>query len=99
MAFWSLSKEQPQPAAPAAPAATMDSAMLKEQLGHAYRRGRTDERARRAGRGAVLAGLVLLAAIGAGFLGLGAHAGSFAAAGAQVDQAAAQAMAAVQGSR
>lgn len=89
MAFWSLSK--PEPAA-AEPAATMDAATLKNELGHAYQRGRTDERARRVGRGLLTAVLALLAVVGVTVLALGAHEGSFAAAGADVDSAVAHAM-------
>ena len=89
MAFWSLSK--PEPAA-AEPAAAMDAATLKSELGHAYERGRTDERARRADRGLLTAALVLFAAVGVVVLALGAHEGSFARAGADVDSVVAQAM-------
>ncbi len=93
MAFWSLTKQEPEPDRPTAAAATMDAATLKEQLGHAYRRGRTDQKTRNLGRGLMMTGLLVLAAVGVLFLGLGARDGSFAAAGGEVDQATAQAMA------
>ncbi|HLK24995.1 MAG TPA: hypothetical protein VKT30_10080 [Caulobacteraceae bacterium] len=94
MAFWSLTKQQPD-TQPADPAATMDSATLKAELGHAFDRGRLHERTRRTGRSLIAVALVILAAVGVMFLGLGARDGSFKAAGADVDQTVAQAMASV----
>jgi hypothetical protein len=88
MAFWSLSK----PAQAVEPAATMDAGTLKSELGHAYQRGRTDERARRAGRSLVAATLIVLAAAGVLFLALAAHEGSFTGAGADIDTTLAAAM-------
>ncbi len=89
MAFWSLSKP---PQTTTEPAATMDADTLKTELGHAYQRGRSDERARRPGRGLIAAVLVILSAAGVLFLALAAHEGSFSGAGADVDRTVAQAM-------
>ena len=99
MAFWSLAKQPSGQPQSAEPAATMDAATLKAELGHAYHRGRTDERSRRVCRGAMLAGLAALAAVGVSFLALGARDGSFAAAGGEIDHAAAQALSALQATR
>jgi len=74
VAFWSPSK----PPESVEPAATMDADTLKSELGHAYERGRSEERARRAGRVV--------------FLALAAHDGSFAGAGADIDRTLAAAM-------
>jgi len=89
MAFWSLTKEEAQPAEPVA---HMDAATLKAELDHAYDRGRSHEKSRRLGRGLLMTVLVILSAVGVTTLALGARDGSFAAAGAQADQTAQQAM-------
>jgi hypothetical protein len=90
MAFWSLSKPTRAQTAPD-PVATMDADTLKSELGHAYERGRSHERSRRAGRGLITSFLVVLSAAGVLFLALAAHEGSFAGAGADIDRTLAQA--------
>jgi hypothetical protein len=90
MAFWSLSK--PAQTQTAEPVATMDADTLKSELGHAYERGRSDERTRRAGRGLIAATLLVLSAAGVVFLALAAHEGSFTGAGADIDRTIAEAM-------
>ena len=88
MAFWSLSK----PPETTEPAATMDADTLKTELGHAYKRGRSDERARRPGLALIVIVLVALASAGVLFMALAAHEGSFSGAGADIDRTIAQAM-------
>jgi len=92
MAFWSHSRPTATATAAAEPVASMDTATLKTELGHAYDRGRSDERARRAGRGVIATLLVVLATVGVMCLALAARDGSFGAAGANVDRTLAQAM-------
>jgi hypothetical protein len=90
MAFWSLSK--PPQTQPVEPAATMDAVMLKTELGHAYERGRSEERARRPARGLIATVLVVLSAAGVLFMALAARDGSFTSAGGDIDRTIAQAM-------
>jgi hypothetical protein len=87
MTLWSLNKPEPTE-----PVASMDAATLKNELSHAYDRGRLRERTRRPAFGVTTLLLALLSATSIFLVGLAAHEGSFAAGGADVDRLIGQAM-------
>jgi hypothetical protein len=87
MAFWTFAG---RPAVATEPVAMLDPATLKDELRHAYDRGRLDERSRRRGSGLLGLVLVVAAIIGVFLIILAYHDGSFSAGGAAVDGAIAQ---------